>query len=62
MASKSSKDLIAYLVKFKRCSKQEAEQWADKHCGDWRNTPLPKAKTIIKKVTKKEEEDEQDNQ
>ncbi|XDF79177.1 hypothetical protein AAFX60_018970 [Aliivibrio fischeri] len=58
MASKSSKELIAYIQTFNRCNKEEAEQWADKHCGDWRNTPLPKAKTIIKKVTDKEDEDE----
>ncbi|HIF9532287.1 TPA: hypothetical protein ACX6S0_000583 [Photobacterium damselae] len=27
-------------------SKEDAEAWADKHCGEWRTAPLPKVKRI----------------
>ncbi|MGR6833613.1 hypothetical protein [Aliivibrio wodanis] len=50
--------MIAYIVKFNRCSEEDAKQWADKHCGDWDDSPLPTAKTIIKKTTEKEDENE----
>ncbi|CAA6687560.1 hypothetical protein [Lentimonas sp. CC6] len=45
-------------MKFRRCSQVEAEQWADNHCGDWRNTPLPKAKRV-KSISNNEKEYEE---
>lgn len=41
-----SNELIPCIMLHNRMSKEEAEAWADKHCGDWRNTPLPRAKRI----------------
>ncbi|EMI4249372.1 hypothetical protein M2H05_15180 [Vibrio vulnificus] len=40
--------LISYIMAHlcAKCTQEQAEAWADKHCGDWRNTPLPKAKRI----------------
>ncbi|KFA96227.1 hypothetical protein HW45_19885 [Vibrio sp. ER1A] len=43
---KRPNQLIKYIMAHRRCDQQEAETWADKHCGDWRNTPLPRAKRI----------------
>ncbi|MFA0093452.1 hypothetical protein, partial [Vibrio sp. 10N.261.49.A11] len=55
--AKRPNQLIKYIMKFLRrsCSQEEAEEWADKHCGDWRNTPLPKAKRI-KSISSNEKE------
>jgi hypothetical protein len=41
-------ELITYIMAHlcARCTEEQAEAWADKHCGDWRNTPLPKANEI----------------
>lgn len=42
-------------MKFNRCQQEDAEAWADQYCGDWRNTPVPKAKRI-KSVSSTEKE------
>ncbi|EMA8958632.1 hypothetical protein U5315_002714 [Vibrio fluvialis] len=47
--------LIIYIMAHRRCTESDAEAWADKHCGDWRNTPLPRAKRI-KSVASDEKE------
>ncbi len=44
--AKRPNQLIKYIMVHRRCSQEDAEQWADRYCGDWRNTPLPKAKRI----------------
>lgn len=44
--AKRPNKLIAYIMHFKRCDQQDAEVWADKHCGDWRNTPLPRVRRV----------------
>ncbi|MDU9591566.1 hypothetical protein F7Y47_09655 [Vibrio sp. 1-2-3a] len=45
-ARKRPNKLIKYIMAHRRCSQDEAEAWADRYCGDWRNTPLPRAKRI----------------
>ncbi|NOH26482.1 hypothetical protein [Vibrio europaeus] len=56
--AKRPNPLIKYIMKFRRCSQIEAEEWADNHCGDWRNTPLPKAKRV-KSISSNEKEYEE---
>lgn len=46
MNTKRPNKLIKHIMIHRKCDQSEAEAWADKHCGDWRNTPLPKAKRI----------------
>lgn len=31
--------LIPYIMHWKQVPREEAEAWADKYCGDWRNNP-----------------------
>ncbi|NOI14806.1 hypothetical protein F0252_12395 [Vibrio hepatarius] len=50
--------LVKYIQVHRRCSREEAEAWADKHCGDWRNTPLPRAKRVISISSNEKEWDE----
>lgn len=46
--AKRPNQLITYIKAHlcAKCTQEQAEAWADKHCGDWRNTPLPRAKRI----------------
>ncbi|TON12173.1 hypothetical protein CGH20_13735 [Vibrio parahaemolyticus] len=39
-------ELVKHIMVHRRCDRADAEAWADKNCGDWRNTPLPRAKRI----------------
>ncbi len=55
MVKRSVDPLIEYIMVFKRCTQHEAEQWADVHCGDWRNTPLPKV-TRVKSIASEDKE------
>lgn len=48
-------DLIEHIMVHRPCDQVEAEAWADRYCGDWRNTPLPKAKRI-KSISSDEKE------
>lgn len=47
--------LIKQIMLHRRCDQDEAETWADRYCGDWRNTPLPRAKRI-KSISSNEKE------
>jgi hypothetical protein len=41
---KNSQELIKQIMRQSHCKQLAAEMWADRYCGDWLNTPIPKAK------------------
>lgn len=56
MAAARTSKLIAYIMHWNRITREDAEAWADRHCGDWRNTPLPRAKRCVVEKRKDDEE------
>ncbi|MGR5271332.1 hypothetical protein ACPV4S_05840 [Vibrio alginolyticus] len=44
--TRQDKALIKHVRTHSRKTEQEAIAYLDRHCGDWRGTPLPKAKRI----------------
>jgi hypothetical protein len=40
----NSQELIKQIMLQRRCKQSPAEVWADRYCGNWLNTPIPKAK------------------
>lgn len=56
--TKQAKALLTYIMAHRRCDQAEAERWADQYCGDWRNTPVPRAKRIQSVATDEKEWEE----
>jgi hypothetical protein len=44
--TRKDKALVNHVKQFGRKTEAEAIAFCDQHCGDWRGTPLPKAKRI----------------
>jgi hypothetical protein len=53
--SRNDKELIRHVMWFGKKTEQEAIEFCDQHCGDWRGTPLPKAKRL-KSIASSEKE------
>lgn len=44
--NRKAKELIKHVRTHGSKTEEEAIAYLDQHCGDWRNTPLPRAKRI----------------
>ncbi len=44
--NRKAKDLIKHVRTHGSKTEEEAIAYLDRYCGDWRNTPLPRAKRI----------------